>query len=135
MEGSVKYARLNFMVPVPQVRSLEELNQRLEDQCREDRKRRLRGKAQRKEQLLAEDLQAMLPSPEGTFEACRKVSTTASSLSLVRFDCNDYSVPVCWAHHPIVAKGDYAQVTLCAQGREVARHTRIWTFSREITVY
>jgi hypothetical protein len=26
-------------------------------------------------------------------------------LSLVRFDGNDYSVPVRWVHHPIVAKG------------------------------
>ena len=54
------------------------------------------------------------------------MSTAASSLSLVRFDGNDYSVPVCWAHHPIVAKGDHREVVLCAQGREVARHRRIW---------
>lgn len=51
---------------------------------------------------------------------------TASSLSLVRFDRNDYSVPVAWAHHPIVAKGYYREIVLCAQGREVARHPRIW---------
>ena len=60
------------------------------------------------------------------FEACRKVSTTASSLSLVRFDSNDYSVPVRWAHHPIVVKGYWQEVVLCAQGQEVARHRRNW---------
>jgi len=60
------------------------------------------------------------------FEACRKTSTTASSLSLVRFDSNDYSVPVRWAHHPIVVKGCWQEVVLCAQGQEVARHRRIW---------
>ena len=43
VEGIVRYSRSNFLVPVPQVRSLDELNARLEDACREDRKRRLRG--------------------------------------------------------------------------------------------
>ena len=31
VEGMVKYARLNFMVPVPQVQNLEELNEQLEE--------------------------------------------------------------------------------------------------------
>jgi len=44
----------------------------------------------------------------------------------VRLDGNDYSVPVRWAHHPIVAKGYCDQVVLCADGGEVARHARIW---------
>jgi hypothetical protein len=60
------------------------------------------------------------------FEACRKVSTQASSLSLVRFDRNDYSVPVRWAYHGIVVKGYWQEVVLCAAGGEVARHPRIW---------
>jgi hypothetical protein len=47
-------------------------------------------------------------------------------LSLVRFDGNDYSVPVRWAHHPIVAKGYFDRVVLCGDGSEVARHARIW---------
>lgn len=126
VEGLVKYTRLNFMVPVPQVRSLEELNASLEQRCREDLKRRLRGKVQTKEVLLEGDRQAMLSLPSTPFEAARKVSTAATSLSLVRFDRNEYSVPVRWAHHPIVAKGFCREVVLCAQGREVARHQRIW---------
>lgn len=44
VEGIVKYSRANFLVPVPQVRSLEELNARLEQSCRDDLKRTLRGK-------------------------------------------------------------------------------------------
>ena len=67
-----------------------------------------------------------MPLPATPFEACRKFSTTASSLSLVRFDGNDYSVPVRWAHHPIVAKGYFDRVVLCADGQEVAQHARIW---------
>ena len=41
VEGVVKFARLNFFVPVPQVRDLKELNEKLAQMCREDLKRRL----------------------------------------------------------------------------------------------
>lgn len=126
VEGLVKFTRLNFFVPVPQVRDLAELNQFLRQRCEEDRQRRLRGQRGTKMQLLAEDRQAFLPLPRAPFEACWQDSTTANSLSLVRFDKNDYSVPVRWAHHPIVAKGYCEEVVLCAQGVEVARHGRVW---------
>jgi transposase len=55
VEGVVKFARLNFFVPVPEVRDLHELNERLADQCREDLKRRLRGKTGIKAELLKEE--------------------------------------------------------------------------------
>ena len=126
MEGLVKFTRLNFFVPVPQVRDFEELNTFLRERCEEDRQRRLRGQPGTKAQLLVEDQAAFLPLPVAPFEACRKTSTTACSLSLVRFDSNDYSVPVRWAHHPIVVKGYWQEVVLCAQGQEVARHRRNW---------
>jgi len=126
VEGLVKFTRLNFFVPVPQVRDFAELNARLRQQCAEDRQRRLRGQPGTKAQLLLEDQGAFLPLPAVAFEACRQVSTTASSLSLVRFDRNDYSVPVRCAHQPVVVKGYWPQVVLFAQGQEVARHARIW---------
>jgi len=126
VEGQVKFTRLNFFVPVPQVRDFTELNARLRQQCVEDRERRLRGQAGTKAELLQGDQAAFLSLPGTAFAACRQVSTTVSSLSLVRFDTNDYSVPVRWAHHPVVAKGDWQEVRLYAQGQEVAQHGRIW---------
>jgi transposase len=126
VEGRVKYTRLNSFVPVPQVRDFAELNAHLRQRCVEDRQRRLRGQSGSKEQLLLEDQKAFLALPATPFAACRQVSTTVSSLSLVRFDGNDYSVPVQWAHHSVVVKGYWQEVVLCAQGQEVARHGRIW---------
>lgn len=126
VEGQVKFTRLNYFVPVPQVRDLAQLNLDLRQRCAADQQRQLRGQSGAKAQLLLDDQKAFLPLPATPFEACRKVSTTASSLSLVRFDGNDYSVPVRWAHHPIVAKGSCDQVVLCGDGSEVARHPRIW---------
>jgi len=126
VEGTVKFARLNFFVPVPAMRDLKALNAYLLQRCREDLNRRLRGKKVTKAELLTEELETMLPLPESPFDACRKVSTTASSLSLVRFDSNDYSVPVRYGHHPVVAKGYVDRVELFHKGDRIARHNRIW---------
>ncbi len=79
-----------------------------------------------KKELLAEERAVMLPVPPIPFEASRKRSTCASSLSLVRFERNDYSVPVRCAHHPVVVKGSCRQVVIFCGGQEVARHRRIW---------
>src|SRR4051794_22374929 len=126
VEGTVKFARLNFLVPVPQVRDLDELNAGLLARCRDDLGRRVRGAVAIKQALLEADRAAFLPLPVAPFDACRKRSTAANSLSLVRHDDNDYSVPVRYAHHPIVVRAYADRIVLCHAGREVAEHRRLW---------
>jgi hypothetical protein len=126
VEGLIKFTRLNFFVPVPQVGDLQELNAKLAEQCREDLKRRVRGNLGTKAELLAEEKASLLPLPASPFDACRKQPTRANSLSLVRFDDNDYSVPVAYAHHEILAKGYVDRVVLCHKEKVVAEHRRSW---------
>jgi len=126
VEGVVKFTRLNFFVPVPQVRDLDELNGKLAEMCQKDLQRRLRGKTGTKAERLKEDQAAFLPLPPVAFDACRKQPTRANSLSLVRFDDNDYSVPVSYAHHEILVKGYVDRVTLCHKDTMVAEHVRSW---------
>ena len=124
VEGVVKFSRLNFFVPVPQVRDLKQLNDRLVELCRDDMMRRLRGKSGSKAELLKEDQAAFLGLPPVCFDACKKQPTRANSLSLVRFDDNDYSVPVNYAHHEILIKGYVDRVVLCHREKVVAEHKR-----------
>jgi len=127
VETMVRYGRQNFLVPVPQVhRGLEELNERLVDRCRADLARKLRGKPATKGELVKQDQEVSLSLPGGRFDACRKSSTTASSLSLVRFENNDYSVPVRYAHHTVVVKGYVDRVEVCRKDRRIAVHQRLW---------
>jgi transposase len=130
VEGMVRYSRANFLVPVPQVGGLEVLNKELEEKCVSDRRRRVRGQVRTKEELLVEDVAAMRELPADRFEACRVVATRASSLSLVRFDANDYSVPVGHAHREVVAKGDCGRVSIWRDGERIALHRRIWNKER-----
>lgn len=126
VEGVVKFARLNYFVPVPEVKDFDELNTFLEACCREDLDRTLRGRKVSKKELLTEDQAAFLPSPASPFDACKKASTTVDRLSLVRFDCNDYSVPVRFAHYTIVAKGYTDQVRIFRKDILIAEHVRLW---------
>jgi len=132
VEGSVRYARQNFLVPVPQVSDFAELNAHLRICCHSDMNRRLRGKTLSKLQLLAEDKVAALAVPDDRFDPRRLVSTTATSESLVRFDTNDYSVPVEYGHRPVVLKASVETVFIYHGGKEIARHQRCWGRERQI---
>lgn len=126
VESMVKFTRLNFFVPVPEVNSWKELNWLLGRHCLEDLERTVRGKAGTKKEMLRDDQAAFLPLPASPFDACRKASTTADRLSLVRFDANDYSVPVCYAHHDVSVKGYPDKVLICRRDAVIAEHDRLW---------
>jgi transposase len=132
VEGTVRYSRQNFMVPVPQAADYGELNAYLLDCCRSDMARRLRGKTLPKRELLKDDRIAGLLLPKSRFDSRKLVSTTASSEALVRFDTNDYSVPVACGHKPVVLKASADTVFVYHQGREIARHDRCWLKEKQI---
>lgn len=73
VDGTVKFARRNFLVPVPQVWDMRGLNELLEACCRRDLGRFLRGKEKTKEGFLEEERKVFHPISEVPFEACRKV--------------------------------------------------------------
>src|SRR6266571_5370570 len=130
VEGLVGYGRRNFMVPVPSFASFAELNASLEASCRADLDRRVRGKALSKAELLEVDRAAMLRIPAPAFEARRVVHTRANSLSLVRFDRNDYSVPTAFAHHELTVIGGIERVRIVEGTHLVATHPRSWEKER-----
>jgi transposase len=125
VETLVGFARRNFLVPVPAAHGgLEPLNARLRADCLEDLSRKLRGKPATKAALLAEERAAMLPLPAEAFLAARVEQPTADSLSLVRFDTNDDSVPTAYAHHKLTVVGTVDAVRIVAGDRVVAEHRR-----------
>ena len=126
VERLVEYARSNFLVPVPAVESLDELNARLAERCRADQGRAVRGKPGTVATLLADDRAAMLPLPTRPFEPRRVEGGVADALSLVRFDTNSYSVPTAYAHRPVTVVATVSEVRLVYEDRLVARHRRCW---------
>lgn len=126
VERLVEYARSNFLVPVPRVDSLAELNTRLAASCQRDQERTTRGKPGTVGTLLVEDRAAMLPIPAKRFEPRRVAEVAADSLSLVRFDTNSYSVPTKYAHRTLTVVGTVDEVRVVFEDRLIACHPRCW---------
>jgi transposase len=129
VEGLVGYARRNFLVPVPRVESFAALNSHLEARCRERQGARLRGHEETIGERLARDLEAMLPLPAVPYEACERRSARVSSLSLVRYRGNDYSVPVAYGHREVLVRGYVEEVVIGCGAAMIARHRR--SYKRE----
>ena len=133
VEGLVGYARRNFMVPIPRVSSWQELNAHLEQQCQKRRERRLRGHSETIGERFERDRAALLPLPAAPYEACEKISTRVSSLSLVRYRSNDYSVPTQYGHRQVWVKGYVHEVVIASGSEVIARHER--NYEREVVVF
>jgi hypothetical protein len=126
VENHVGYCRRNLFVPVPSFASWAALNEYLGACCYADLFRRVRGKQGTKAERLAEDRAAMLGLPTEAFEPRRIAQGHANSLSLVRFDSNDYSVPTAYAHHEVTVLGGIEEVSITSGTNVVARHPRHW---------
>src|SRR5450432_1399561 len=133
VEGLVGYARRNFMVPRPRFATWEEFNAHLLLQCRKRRERTLRGHQQTVGQRFEKDREMLLPLPAAPYEACDKRSTRVTSMSLVRYRTNDYSVPVEWGHREVLVKGFVHEVVICAANEVIARHPR--SYEREDMIF
>ena len=133
VEGLVGYARRNFLVPVPQCASWEELNTHLREQCQKRRQQRLRGHEQTIGERFEKDRTALLPLPATPYEACDKRTGRVSSLSLVRYRGNDYSAPVCWGHREVLVKGYVHEVVISCGAEVIARHSR--SYEREDMIF
>lgn len=126
VENHVGYSRRNLLVPVPSFPSWAAMNEYLAAACYADLFRRVRGKVGTKAERLVDDRAALLALPDVAFEPRRVAQGHANSLSLVRFDRNDYSVPTAYAHHEVTVVGGIEEVAITSGTNVVARHLRHW---------
>lgn len=124
VEGVIGFGRRNFLVPMPRFESFEALNAWLEEQCLKRQDAVLRGHSETIGERLLRDLDALMVLPPTPYDACEKVSTRATSISMVRYRGNDYSVPVAYAHHEVQVRGYVGEVVIGAGTEVIARHGR-----------
>ena len=126
VEGIVGYARRNFMVPLPRFASFNDLNAWLEEQCRRRMDDTLRGKSETIGVRMQRDVAAFLDLPVVAYDACDKRTARVSSLSLVRYRGNDYSVPTAYGHRAVLVRGYVHEVVIACGAEVIARHRRSW---------
>ena len=79
------------------------------------------------------DLDALLPLLPVPYDACDRQAGRVSSLSLVRYRTNDYSVPVAYGHRDVLVRGYVAEVVISCGSKVIARQRR--SYERDDFVY
>ena len=133
VEGMVGYVRRNFPVPIPSFESFAALNAHLERRCLERMDATLRGHSETIGQRMERNLEALLPLPPVPYDACDRQAGRVSSLSLVRYRTNDYSVPVAYGHRGVIVRGYVDQVVISCGSEIIARQPR--SYDRDDFVY
>ncbi len=126
VEGMVGYTRRNFMVPMPRFASFDDLNAHLEERCHKRMADTLRGHSKTIGERFEHDRASLQNLPAIAYDACDKQSVRVSSLSLVRYRGNDYSVPTAYGHSQVLVRGYVHEVVIACGQEIIARHPRSW---------
>src|SRR5215469_6930217 len=133
VEGLIGLARRNYLVPIPRAADFDALNARLLEACRRRLGDRLRGHEETIGERIERDRAAFLSLPPAPYDACEKKPAQVSSLSLVRYRRNDYSVPTAYGHREVLVRGYVHQVVISCGAEVIARHPR--SYEREDFVF
>ena len=75
----------------------------------------------------------LLPLAPVAYDTCERQAGRVSSLSLVRYKTNDYSVPVSVGHRDVLVRGYVDQVVISCGSGVIAKHPR--SYERDDFVY
>ena len=126
VEGLVGYARRNYMVPIPEAESLEELNQCLLEQCLAYGEHRMAGKEKTVNEFYEEEKPHLLPLPETPFSNIETCSGKVDKYSTVIIDKNRYSVPNRYAVLKVRIVAYMDHVDIFYGNQKIAFHPRLY---------
>lgn len=134
VENLVGYARRNFLVPVPEVATLAELNTLLLGRCRAEADRRLQGESETVGERWMTERKMFLPLPIHPYLCCRTVPVRVNRYSLVTFETNRYSVPTEYAGRAVFVKAFVDRVEIVSNERRLATHLRCYDRERDVLI-
>jgi len=124
IEGEVGRQRRRFFVPVPRVKSLAELNRRLEAADRADLARHIGSRRSTVGQDGETDRSALRSLPAEPFDSTRVVPVKVDAKARVCVRQCFYSVPARYAGRTLTARIGGTAIELTDAGSVVARHER-----------
>jgi transposase len=132
VEHSVGFSRRNFMVPIPQVASFEELNGYLLGECQRDDVRIVHGQKVSIGQAWQEERPLLRSLPTRPFACCVTRQASLTPYSQVIYETNRYSVPVEKARSTLVVKAYPFHVEIFHETDLLARHPRSYEREQDI---
>jgi transposase len=126
VEGIVGFARRNYLVPIPAVENLEELNRKLLDQCLSYGGHTISGREHTVEELFEREKGKLLSLPEHMFSNQLSVSGKVDKFGTVIVDKNRYSVPTNYTGQPVSVLLGVNRVSIYLKNRKIAEHERVY---------
>ena len=132
VESLVGYMRRNYFVPVPKVKSFEELNWMLLERLLEDDHRPVPGKEISISEAWEQEKGELLTLPRIPYRCCISRPLKANHLSLVNFDSNRYSIPVEYGIAKLTLQAYVWRVEVACGDRVIASHERCYQKGQDI---
>ena len=126
VEGMVGFVRRNYMVPIPEVASLEELNDRLLDSCSSYGSHTSAGRDKSVDLLFEEEVPSLLSLTAIPFSNIQIQGGKVDTYATVMLDKNRYSVPSRYAGYPVKVQLSVDQISLHFETKKIAEHTRLF---------
>lgn len=124
VEGLIGFARRNFLVPVPEVNSLQELNQFLLEECISYGWHIISGREQSVEELFQQEKDHLLSLPQIPYANELIVPGKVNHYSIVTVDKNRYSVPTQHVGFKVQVLVSVNKVKIFHDGKKIAVHER-----------
>lgn len=126
VEGLVGLARRNYMVPVPDVESLEALNEKILKRCLAYGSHKMAGRDRTVNALYEEEKRHLVPLPPEGFSNVKGCEGRADKYATVVVDKNRYSVPSAYAGSKVKVLLFVDRVEIFSNGKRIARHERLY---------
>jgi hypothetical protein len=125
VEGQIGWFRRNRLVPVPEVDSLAQLNERIDRWDVDDEARRIGTRPRTVGELLAVEQPMLKPLPCEVFETGRWFTPRVDRFSLVTVRTNHYSVPTRLIGRQVRVLLNASDLIVFDGRTQVARHERL----------
>ncbi|MFH0782485.1 MAG: IS21 family transposase [Pseudomonadota bacterium] len=126
VEGLVGFARRNYMVPVPEASSIDELNEKILMHCLSYGSHTMAGRVQNVESLYGEEKSSLLLLPEAVYSNVQPHDGRADKYATVMVDKNRYSIPWRYVGQKLKILLHVDQVDIYAGLKRLATHERLF---------
>jgi len=124
VENGVGFARRNWMVPVPEFDTLDDLNAYLLDKCRADDARTVSGQSESIRDAWQKEREYLLPLPAKPFDPAVQQIGVVDSYCTVPFKTNHYSVPPQYVGKVLTIRSYWNRIEVTTGLEKIAEHRR-----------
>lgn len=126
VEGLVGWVRRNILVPIPRVETIEELNAEIMRRCVKYREHKITGREQTVGIMAQSARLRMAKLPKFKFDPSKNIMARVDDFSTIRFDYNNYSVPVKYAGKEVTVKEYGNEIAILYRSSEITRYPRCY---------